>query len=918
MAGPGASDGNGITLATLATQVVAAVVAALVSIGFVAFVGAVVLWSRFEAAKLPADQAVAVQPEADLVTVGAIALVFFVLGGVLAVLLLALLSPKGEATFRTRTGLIVIIALEIAAGYLVEDWDALEGLALIGVAAVGLLGLYIVVELAAGWVTHHKEQPTRSFFRRGWAVFRGKVDEVKTWRLWGTLLLLTVAVAALAALSDELIRDAVGDGPISPDVIRHAVGGGLLLIGFIVALLPYDSQVERRWARFVAGVALIAASATLLIKGSAWLAAVAGIAVLLGAANLAVAHVTKDKFPVYGVVAFVSVAVFGAAFTLVRGLGNPQAQGVALLRTNDAQPFCGIFVAETDDRLYYGRVDGKGTGDERQLIGDSGRLLWVARDRLAAAELGPLEEVAEAQDTAVQLRRELALGVEPHEVGAASRVTVPGAGIPSADGRDPCGPRIVSTEPPSTPEREQAARYQPRLILSARDGFWPVSVLTLYDLKWRGRKLCREPGCSPVASTNDLPFTGGVNQWLEYPGSNASVGRQHDIMVRALPSPDPYRSARQYFLTAENRDSGTTSLQYWYFYTFNYQPLRVGQAGFHEGDFEHVGVLLSREGTPRAVWMARHDDEGQVLLWGEPALRTRGEHADVYVARGSHASYESCIEQQRRRAPLGFINDRPECGGARQIVLEPGQVPLYNLAHARWACWGGRFGHVEADAAGSEWRHVEANGPKSPLHQQDYDGVTSAPCRDLDVPREPPAEGEEPLPADAARQIRSGAGRLDALVDECEDWQRPQSQGSYVAACAPGALGGWVKTGMPDGAAPGLNVLAPGDRPRPDRMPIAVRRDAKRPSFAGWRLRAAARDEIVVYASCYAGRTPLEATFRGVTIEPGGQLRLDDSGWHWRILDAADRTVAKSTPRIPGEADGPSPPKDRPASTRCR
>jgi hypothetical protein len=281
--------------------------------------------------------------------------------------------------------------------------------------------------------------------------------------------------------------------------------------------------------------------------------------------------------------------------------------------------------------------------------------------------------------------------------------------------------------------------------------------------------LCRAPTCVTLRSPADLPFTGGENEWLEYPGDHTDESQQRNQAISALGTADPFPSSRQYFLVARGPTSGSISLQYWYFYAFNCQPLRFGKAGFHEGDFEHVGVLLSRDGNPRAVWMARHDDESQILLWGELALRTRGDHVDVYVARGSRASYGSCLEQQRRRAPLGFINDRPECEGAKQITLEPGPTPLLDLARARWACWGGRFGHTRSGISDLEWKHVEANGPRSPLWQQTYDGVPSTPCRGATIPQNVVGEGEEPLPDASAAAIVKGAGRLDALVDECDD-----------------------------------------------------------------------------------------------------------------------------------------------------
>jgi hypothetical protein len=894
-------------LVELAMQLAALLVTAIASISFVAFVGAVVLWSRFEAAQLPADQAVAVQTEADLVTVGAIALVLFVLGGLLAVLLLRILDAQGRPTLRTRRGLLVVVGLEILAGYLVEQWDASEGAVLLIVALIGLVAIGVLLEQAARWVALRRKPPIPKLVKRIRQIFGGRIPSVDAQRLWAALMLLTASVCVLALWAEP--RE------------RYAAGSVLLAAGLAMAVWHADKGPERTWGIVIGALGLSAAATAVLIRESGWLATIAGIALLLGAVNLSIAHVSGNRFVWYGVTAFVSVMLFGTAFNLLRALEDPQAQGVALLRTNDAEPLCGIFVAENDDRLYYARVDLKGTANVRRLRAESGRLLWAPRGRLVAAEVGRLESLAKAQATAMDLRQELAQGAEATTAGSPSTVTVPRRPPPSAAGLDPCGPGAAQQQRRGSPELELAQRFQPRLLLSRRDDFWPVSVLTLFDLVRRGKVLCRAPTCVPLRSPADLPFTGGENEWLEYPGSHTDRSQQHDQLVSALGTADPFRTSRQYFLVRRDPASGTISLQYWYFYTFNYQPLGFGRAGYHEGDFEHVGVLLSRDSKPRAVWMARHDDEGQVMLWGEPALRTRGDHADVYVARGSHASYESCIEQQRRRAPLGFINDRPECEGSRQIALEPGQTPLFDLSRARWACWGGRFGHTRSGISKLEWELIEANGPRSPLWQQTYDDVPATPCRDATIPENLVSEGEEPLPDASAEAIVQGAGRLDELVDECDDWRRPQAQGAYVAACSPGALAGWVRAGMPDGAAPGLQVLTPRDPAASTTaaMPIAVRRDALSRSFQGWRIRTAQAAAVDVYASCYVRETPLEATFTGVRVAPASELRLDvGAEGRWRLLEDGVRPVAQAMPRLPGEADGPNAPEKRPASTRCR
>jgi hypothetical protein len=894
----------GARIVELAFQLAGALVAATVSIGFVAFAGGVVLWSRFLAAELPADQAVAVQEEEDLVAVGAVALVLFILGGLLAVLLLRLLDAEGRPYLRTRRGLLVVAGLEILAGYLVEQWSGFEGAFLLAVALVGLLGLAVVLEQAARWTAQNPKHPFSCLAERMRQIFDGKVPGVSALRLWAGFDVLVIAVFVLAL--------------VEPWQERYLAGAILLVVGILTLAIGSDAGPERRWAAILSAVGLAAAATTVLLRESGWLATVAAIAIVLAGANLGVAHLTGDRFAWYGVTAFISVLLFGAAFNLLRALADPQAQGVALLRTNDAQPICGMFVAETDDRLYYGRVDLLGTSDVRQLRKESGRLLWVPRDRLVAAAIGPLEPLDRAQSTALDLRQEIALNSEPKEGATASGVAVPIRPPRSAQGADPCGPAAAQQLRPPSPDRLVAANFQPRLLLSREDDFWPVSVLTLFDLEFRGRVLCREPTCVPVRSQADLPFLGGENEWLEYPADDTDTGQQHDLTVRALGTEDPFRSARQYFLLTRNA-SGTTTIQYWYFYTFNYQPLGIGQAGYHEGDFEHVAVLLSREGRPRAVWMARHDDEGQLFLWDEPALQRRGSHVDIHVARGSHASYEACIEQQRRKAPFGFINDRPECAGTNQVALEPGATELLDLSRARWACWGGRFGHTRRGISQLEWELVEANGPRSPLWQQNYDGVRATPCEGLSVPENLVSEGEEPLPDETAQAIAGGAGRLDPMVDECSDWQRPQPQGAFVSACAPRPLRTWVRAGMPEDGAPGLQVLRPQEAPAAGGRPVAVRRAALAPTFQDWRVRAASSARVAVYAACYVDRTPLEATFGDVRLRPGAELRLDArSAGAWRLVDADGREVARATPRLPGEADGPNRPRRAPERTVCR
>lgn len=88
------------------------IVSAVVSVGFVAFAGKAVLWTRFEALQVPGDQVVKAVPQGEAVATGAsMLLIFGALGG-LAALGVYLLDRRGRATASMSRGLLVILAAE--------------------------------------------------------------------------------------------------------------------------------------------------------------------------------------------------------------------------------------------------------------------------------------------------------------------------------------------------------------------------------------------------------------------------------------------------------------------------------------------------------------------------------------------------------------------------------------------------------------------------------------------------------------------------------------------------------------------------------------------------------------------------------------------------------------------------------------
>jgi hypothetical protein len=98
---------------------------------------------------------------------------------------------------------------------------------------------------------------------------------------------------------------------------------------------------------------------------------------------------------------------------------------------------------------------------------------------------------------------------------------------------------------------------------------------------------------------------------------------------------DPDLADRTYGRTVVASD-GRVSIQYWFFYYFNWHPLPTDE-GDHEGDWEMIQVDLDEKMVPLRATYAQHG-HGEGCGWSNVETNELGRPA-VYVARGSHASY---------------------------------------------------------------------------------------------------------------------------------------------------------------------------------------------------------------------------------------------------------------------------------------
>jgi hypothetical protein len=383
-----------------------------------------------------------------------------------------------------------------------------------------------------------------------------------------------------------------------------------------------------------------------------------------------------------------------------------------------------------------------------------------------------------------------------------------------------------------------ARRLQPTVLTSVTDPFWPTSLGALFeDVGAGGQRTCvhrdasRRP-CPPgsAATVAELdPATSSPGDFLEYPVTPAlthTPTKQLEAFLRGqlareapLPSPrqtladpgilDPWATAQVYFFYAgpagklkwpvpypAGDEKNLLALEYWFFYPYNYFPTVVSSqlmedapvAGdvvstdLHQGDWEHVVVLVERESErPRWLYTARHADEGKFLPWNSPQLSFEDGHPVVQAAYGGHPTYPAgCGARPRYLKPIeGRLADWLVCGPGR-FAFRATTTPLVDLAHTTWACWQGHFGvlppgalRIAAQSTSAIVRtlahelesYVLVPGPRSPLwqaengHLQAEDGPSehrpnSGPCAGGANPQAREREGERegigPTPAHGA------------------------------------------------------------------------------------------------------------------------------------------------------------------------
>jgi hypothetical protein len=388
--------------------------------------------------------------------------------------------------------------------------------------------------------------------------------------------------------------------------------------------------------------------------------------------------------------------------------------------------------------------------------------------------------------------RRAACGADVHPAGTGIGTATPELGAGVIAGPAPPNGRANHGEPPiqettSGKIAQLALRYQPTLLVTVADRFWPVSVGGLladrgalgYSLlhgRHRSTCLVRNESCVASPPTLDMLKPGGSSS--DYLDTPAALGNDPTAQFQAFErgqgietgspgqwlsdpsSLDPWKSAQIYFYYAGARDWSKdyrglqpgkllVGLQYWFFYPYNYYPTAVGpqemldaplaanlvNTDLHEGDWEHVAVLVDPKDDlkPRFLYMARHDGEGGAVAWPSRKSAFDGaDHALVQGAFGGHPTYPAECGGRPRPKLQNLSDDWVVCGSGR-FAFRAETTPLVDIARTPWGCWAGHFGR--ATAAQLDTSVPESNprrvyhayyyvkGPRSPLQQAENTGV---------------------------------------------------------------------------------------------------------------------------------------------------------------------------------------------------
>jgi hypothetical protein len=680
-------EGQGLSQGwTLAIQTIGAIA----GLGLLAtFVGGSMLWLRFDALDLPADRAVALLPKEVLVVVGAHALVVPVLIGLLAVLALVVLDPKiEEEEVGKMGGQVLLLLLNFAIGV------ALIVALTVGVDTASVFVVTLILLLA-------------SFL--AYQLGRPRLPANSSWSSIQALLIyfaLVTASIAVIVFWDHFSLSA--NVTLFPEVVA-AVGVGIMAVYLLVLVLRKTDRLAYFTLTVFAVFAVLGGLSA--VAKTSWKPRMEPLAVLLkdderGIAGYFVGE-TSDRLY------FVELPGNGDA-------GDPLADAPVDRVTSVERSK----VLRATMREPVG-VDSDEAGRElaNSLLQDL--RLWASpasREPVAVTTANP--EVAFAPLVHLHSEEDI-LPMDAQDFVDNSVLGWSGGGEDCERVRIATGTALGGTGANAIDSAKLGATaddpyvYGPdERCLASGERYLTKEHTRPFDKK-RGdgndkKQIKASPKLKALADEQGffLDVSRSARKGLVRPEKPAQQTIVDDVPVYVEGRETDLENGDREFvsrLEGEEIDKGMR-LTYWLFYGLSRPPdVPEGDVLVHEGDWERISVLLAHLGpadssryVPISVTYHHHNEE-RVLPWyavrrvfGGDATAAEPTHPEVYVAKGSHASYWRIGRYKTEYKPSGtpliaVDDDAIACSACPQWRTWDS---VLNVLDQGWYGYGGAWGDV--------------------------------------------------------------------------------------------------------------------------------------------------------------------------------------------------------------------------------
>jgi hypothetical protein len=372
---------------------------------------------RFDAAGIPADEAVAATPRIDLVTTGAVDLVIFLFLGLLGVLVVYLLQSRFSNEVNDRTRLAAAqhkadaTSRQLAKARGDSDTDP---------------------DLRAKQIANLTHQHQRA--KAAVARLRGQValptcDRVRyAANETGILSLVAVEIAIVVLKSHHSTWIVVA---VAVVVIAAAAVAVVLGLDFGDArrsiLLRKSNKWDAERRLWLGQSAALVTPLVLLVILIHWSGLIlVAVALALGGINIAIGRLHPGHFFWLGCSIFVSVALFGAAYGFVIAETDPQLSPAAVM-LKDGRVVTGLWVTETSDRVYLATAAPQ--DHSRKAAENGGSLTWFSRSDVVIYAIGERQPLGRADAHGTLLQTQLLADCDLIPASSQSDTQLSGCGI---------------------------------------------------------------------------------------------------------------------------------------------------------------------------------------------------------------------------------------------------------------------------------------------------------------------------------------------------------------------------------------------------------------------------------------------------------------------------------------------------------